>query len=110
MDLAAGRSLVQQWRAGVDDGAPTSPGPTPISKAQRGILVFERLRPGTAVFNLRFAARHGGPLDEDRLDRALALLIRRHPALRATFADGDAGPVRTIRDDVTVATRWTDLR
>lgn len=110
MDPAVGRSLVRRWRAGDESAAAPAPGPAPISKAQRGVLVFERLRPGTAVFNLRFAVRHAGHLDEDRLDSALSLLLRRHPALRGTFVDGDDGPVRIIRDFATLTTRWIDLR
>ncbi|MGC5015681.1 amino acid adenylation domain-containing protein [Streptosporangium sp. DT93] len=81
-----------------------------MSKVQRGVMVFERLCPGTAVFNLRFAARHTGDLDEDRLDGALRVLARRHPALRATFVDGDHGPVRVVRDDLTLTAQRTDLR
>jgi amino acid adenylation domain-containing protein len=110
VDLSVGRDLVRRWRAGNRDAAPPAAGPGPVSKTERGILVFERLRPGTAVFNLRFGARHAGPLDEDRLDSALSLLYRRHPVLRGTFVDGDDGPVRVIADDATLAVRWTDLR
>lgn len=110
MDLAVGRGLVRRWRAGDEGGSPTPPGPAPLSKVQHGVLVFEQLCPGTAVFNLRFAARHTGDLDEDRLDRALSALVRRHPALRATFADGDHGPVRVVRDDLVLTTRRIDLR
>ncbi|MEU9662921.1 amino acid adenylation domain-containing protein [Streptomyces chartreusis] len=110
MDLAKGRNLVQRWRTGGPGAAPTVPGPAPMSKAQRGILVFERLHPGTAVFNLRFVARHTGHLDEERFDAALAALLRRHPALRSTFSDGDTGLVRIIQDLAAPTTRWTDLR
>jgi amino acid adenylation domain-containing protein len=110
MDVAAGRNLVRRWRA-----APAHPAPAPaalasISAVQRGILVFERLRPGTPVFNLCFAARHTGPLDEARLDRALTTLMRRHPALRSTFADGVDGPARTVHESATLTVQWTDLR
>ncbi|MEV4706149.1 amino acid adenylation domain-containing protein [Actinoplanes sp. NPDC049316] len=110
MELSAGRDLVHRWRSGTPAATPVAPGPAPVSKAQRGVLVFERLRPGTAVFHLRFAARHTGELDEARLDRALAALVRRHPALRSAFPGGDAGPARVVLDDVAVAVRWTDLR
>jgi amino acid adenylation domain-containing protein len=81
-----------------------------LSTAQRGILVFERLHPGSPVFNLRFAARHRGQLDQRRLDEALHVLLHRHPALRSTFSDGDDGPVRIIQDSVSLSVRWTDLR
>ncbi len=109
MDLGVGRSLVQQWWTSGQAAASSAPGPAPISTVQRGVLVFERLCPGTAVFNLRFAARHAGYLDEDRLDSALAVLVRRHPALRAAFVDDGDGPVRIVRDDVTLSTQWIDL-
>jgi non-ribosomal peptide synthetase component F/NRPS condensation-like uncharacterized protein len=73
------------------------------------MLAFERLHPGTGVFHLCFAARHTGHVDEDRLDSALSALIRRHPALGSTFADGDDGPVRHVHDPAMTAS-WTDLR
>jgi amino acid adenylation domain-containing protein len=110
MDPAVGRSLVKRWRAGDESAVAPAPGPAPISKEQRGALVFERLCPGSAVFNLRFAVRHAGHLDEDRLDSALSVLLRRYPALRGTFVDGDDGPVRIIRDFTTLTTQWIDLR
>jgi amino acid adenylation domain-containing protein len=110
MDSAVGRSLVQRWRAGDESAAAPAPGPAPMSMAQRGALVFERLCPGSAVFNLRFAVQQAGHLDEDRLDSALSVLLRRYPALRGTFVDGDDGPVRIIRDFTTLTTRWIDLR
>lgn len=104
MDLAVGRSLVRRWRSGGNAdgaaGAPrpaaTSPQPAPLSTNQHGILVFERLHPGTAVFNVCFAARHTGPLTEDRLDAAIAALVDRHPALRSTFIDGADGEPRRV--------------
>jgi amino acid adenylation domain-containing protein len=109
MDLAVGRHLVQRWRSGGEAAAPA--GLAPVSTAQRGVLVFERLHPGTGVFNLHHVARHAGALDEDRFDRALSTLLRRHPALRSTFADtGDDGPVRTVHDWTALRAQWTDLR
>ena len=110
MDLVAGRSLVRRWRAVPAQPAPTCPGPAPVSAVQRGILVFEGLRPRTPVFNLCFAARHAGPLDEARLDSALTALMHRHPALRSTFADGADGAVRIVNEPTTLTVRWTDLR
>src|SRR5690606_31954664 len=48
---------------------------------------------------------------EDRFDRALSILLRRHPALRSTFADtGNGGPVRTVHRWTTLRAQWTDLR
>ncbi len=112
MSIAAGRDLVRHWRNGPAAAHPTGPaaGRVPVSSVQRGILVFERLRPGTPVFNLSWAARHEGALDEDRLDVALTTLARRHPALRSTFADGPDGPVCTLREPSSATVRWSDLR
>ncbi|NJC10948.1 amino acid adenylation domain-containing protein [Micromonospora profundi] len=109
MEPAVGRHLVQRWRSG-DPAPATRPGPAPVSTAQRGVLVFERLYPGTAVFNLQHVARHTGALDEDRLDDALSVVLRRHPALRSTFADANgSGPVRIVHDWTTLRAERTDL-
>ncbi|MFE2070800.1 amino acid adenylation domain-containing protein [Streptomyces sp. NPDC059467] len=109
MDLDIGRNLVHRWRT-ADTTAPQAlTGRAPLTKAQRGILVFERLHPGTAVFNLRFTARHTGPLDPARFDHALTALLRRHPSLRSRFDQGDAGPVRVVEDSAELTARWTDL-
>jgi amino acid adenylation domain-containing protein len=111
MDLAVGRSLVQRWRAGVP--APADPDPESVSTAQRGVLLFERLYPGTAVFNLRHVLRHTGHLDEGRFDAALSTLAGRHAALRSSFLDGTddpRGPVRIVHDPVPLRAHWADLR
>jgi amino acid adenylation domain-containing protein len=107
MDLAVGRHLVQRWRSGGGPAAPPGPDGAGVTTAQRGILVFERLYPGTGVFNLHHVVRHTGALDEDRFDRALSIVVRRHPALRSTFTDG---PVRIVHDRPTLTAGWTDLR
>ena len=72
--------------------------------------MFEGLRPETAVFNLAFAARHAGPLDEARFDAALTTLVGRHPALRSTFTGVGGDPARTVARPEPIHTHWTDLR
>ncbi|MGD0554665.1 MAG: amino acid adenylation domain-containing protein [Streptosporangiaceae bacterium] len=109
MDLTTGRGLVRRWRSAATQ-APTAPGPARLSTVQRGVLVFERLHPGTSVFNLHFAARHTGPLDEGRLDAALAAVVARHPALRSSFTEDDSGWSRVIRESGGITAGWTDLR
>ncbi|MEU7007485.1 amino acid adenylation domain-containing protein [Streptomyces sp. NPDC046332] len=110
MDLDIGRNLVHRWRTAVPQTPQDPSAPAPLTKAQRGITVFERLHPGTPVFNVRFAARHTGPLDEARFDRALADLLDRHPNLRSGFRQDDDGPVRAVDGSAVLSARWTDLR
>ena len=110
MEAAVGRHLVRRWRAADQDARAIAPGPAPLSTAQRGVLVFERLHPGTAVFNLHHVARHAGALDPERLDTALSVVLRRHPALRSTFGEANGhGPVRTVHEWTTLRAGWTDL-
>lgn len=105
MDLAVGRSLVERFRA-----AAATPEPGSVSTVQRGMLIFERLHPGTAVFNLRQVLSHTGPLAEDRLDQALTTLVGRHAALRSRFVDGGDGlPTRIVDEPFPVRVHWTDL-
>ncbi|MER7455857.1 amino acid adenylation domain-containing protein [Micromonospora sp. NPDC126480] len=106
VDLSVGRDLVEQWRS--RRAEQPAAGRAAVSAAQRGILAFERLHPGTAAFNLVYVLKHTGELDERRLDEALATVLRRHTALRTTFADTADGPVCTVRDDVTVTVTWSD--
>ncbi|HEX6501150.1 MAG TPA: amino acid adenylation domain-containing protein [Micromonosporaceae bacterium] len=110
MDLSAGRSLVERWRAGHGSTAPNGDEPTSLTAAQRGVWVFEGLYPGKPIFNVSFAARHSGTIDRARLDAAVAALIRRHANLRSTFEAGPEGPVRTVHADLPYSPEWTDLR
>src|SRR5215217_4241735 len=59
----------------------------PTSFAQERLWFIDRLEPGSAVYNL-FGAW--------RLARALDEIVRRHEALRTTFAEVDGAPVQVI--------------
>ncbi|MEU4159995.1 amino acid adenylation domain-containing protein [Actinoplanes sp. NPDC026670] len=111
MDSALAQRLVHRWRTGTTEppAPPESGEPAGLSTIQRGVVVFERLQPGTAVFNLAFAARHAGPLDEARFDTALGTLAARHPALRARITGADV-PIRTTAPPAPLRAVWVDLR
>ena len=70
--------------------SPMSPalrsGPLPCSFAQQRLLVVDQLTPGNPGYNLSDLLRFGGPLDIPALSRALSEIVRRHEALRTTFA------------------------
>jgi hypothetical protein len=75
---------------GLDDAAMTRPaGRQPAVRREEALWLVEELLPGTSVNNLPLAFRFGDPIDHAALRRAVALLVRRHRALRTVFhADG----------------------
>ncbi|MFL5385134.1 MAG: amino acid adenylation domain-containing protein, partial [Longimicrobiaceae bacterium] len=75
---------------------PRDGSPLPLSFAQQRLWFIDRLEPGSATYNLPVAWRLGGVLDEAVLERALGEIVRRHEALRTTFAEVDGSPVQVI--------------
>ena len=68
----------------------------PASYAQERLWFLDRLAPGSSTFNIPVAWRLGGALDAAALERALGEIVRRHEALRTTFAEVDGAPVQVI--------------
>jgi amino acid adenylation domain-containing protein len=84
-------------------------GPAPLSSAQQRLWLVDRLAPGNPAYNVPLGVRLRGPLDPELLDRALAAVLARHPALRSRFPSTDgrplaltdpAGPVTLPRSDL----------
>jgi amino acid adenylation domain-containing protein len=71
-------------------------GALPLSFAQERLWFMDRLEPGGAAYNIPEAWRLGGALNEGVLERALGEIVRRHEALRTTFAEVDGSPVQVI--------------
>jgi amino acid adenylation domain-containing protein len=65
----------------------------PLSLMQESILRMERELPGLPQFNLSFAFRLQGPLNITAFRRSLAEIVRRHDALRTSFAWKNGRPV-----------------
>ncbi len=74
----------------------------PLSFAQERLWLFERMDPGSTVFNMPLAARFRGPLDIPALERSLEEVVRRHEVLRTTFPEMAGRPVQRIAP----ATSW----
>ncbi|WP_369166528.1 amino acid adenylation domain-containing protein [Streptomyces sp. R28] len=68
-------------------------GPYPLTPSQRGFLLAETINPGTGSGWLaRF--RLSGPLRHDVFQRAVDVLVTRHPMLRTVFPAGARPPVQ----------------
>ncbi|HEX2208918.1 MAG TPA: amino acid adenylation domain-containing protein, partial [Longimicrobium sp.] len=70
--------------------------PLPLSFAQERLWFLDRLEPGSALYNVPAAVRLQGTVDAAALERALGEIVRRHEALRTTFAQAEGAPVQTI--------------
>ena len=68
----------------------------PLSSAQRSIWFFDRLSPGSPVYNVAGTARMRGPVDPGALRQSLEIIVRRHQTLRTTFHDRDGEPFASV--------------
>ncbi|HKP77432.1 MAG TPA: amino acid adenylation domain-containing protein, partial [Longimicrobiaceae bacterium] len=71
-------------------------GPLAASFAQERLWFLNRLRPDSAFYVIPIALRFTGALDPRALERALGEVVRRHEALRTTFAEREGAPVQVI--------------
>jgi amino acid adenylation domain-containing protein len=70
--------------------------PLPLSYAQQRLWFIDQLEPGNIAYNLHVGVRFRGPLDVTVLKQTLSEIIRRHEALRTTFAVIDDQLVQVI--------------
>ncbi|MEV7168496.1 amino acid adenylation domain-containing protein [Streptomyces sp. NPDC093224] len=83
----------------------------PLSPLQQGML-FHSLYDGAApdVYTVQVSVSLAGPVDADRLERAGAALLRRHPNLRAGFwHEGVPQPVQFVPAEVPFTLDRVDL-
>ncbi len=85
-------------------------GPAPLSFAQQRLWFFDQLMPGSAMYNVPLALRLTGRLDRDAFGRTISELLRRHEALRTTFASVDGQPVQIVNPPQPLDLPFTDLR
>src|SRR6185295_1245617 len=76
----------------------TDAGESRPAAGQRALWFLERLAPGHGANHIVAAARVRSGLDPAALRRALAGLVERHPALRATFAEAGGEPVLRVHE------------
>jgi amino acid adenylation domain-containing protein len=84
--------------------------PLPLSFAQQRLWFLEQLEPGLPFYSLPLATRLSGPLRVSRLEQSLNEIVRRHEALRTTFATVDGNPAQVIAQNYQVSLPVDDLR
>ncbi len=72
------------------------------SFAQQRLWLFDRLVPGSCVYNIPEAIRWSGPIDIEALRQSFAAVVERHETLRTLFAEIDGYPVQVIAPQATV--------
>lgn len=85
-------------------------GELPLSFAQQRLWFIDQLDPGRSVYNFPAAIRLKGPLDMVALEQSLNAIVKRHEALRTTFAIVDGRPVQIIAPLLTLTPPVIDLR
>jgi amino acid adenylation domain-containing protein len=85
-------------------------GELPLSFAQQRLWFLDRLEPGSPLYNIPAAIEIAGRLDGAALLRSLRAIVRRHEALRTTFAARPEGPVQVIHPSMEIELPVADLR
>ena len=84
-------------------------GPVPLSYAQERLWFLQQLDPENSAYNISFALRLSGRLDIRALERSLSEIVRRHEALRTTFAMHEDAPAQIISPPSPVVLPVEDL-
>lgn len=82
----------------------------PLSHGQKALWYLQRLDPQSSAYHISGAARLEASLDAPCLERAARLLVRRHSALRTTYAVIDGEPRAHVAEDGGVDFLALDLR
>ncbi len=86
--------------------------PTPVlptSFAQERLWLLDRIEPGGTAFNIPAPARLRGVLDVVAFEAAISEIMRRHEALRTTFAEREGEPVQVVSPPETFHLPKADL-
>src|SRR5262249_45422045 len=68
----------------------------PLSFAQSRLWILDRFQPGDPTYNIPAVMPLSGPIDATMLERAVHEVVRRHAALRPTFAVVDGRPCQIV--------------
>jgi amino acid adenylation domain-containing protein len=85
-------------------------GPLPLSYAQQRLWFLDQLQPASPAYNIPIALWLIGSLNIAALQRSLNQIVRRHEALRTTFAMVNGQPVQVIAPAAPVPLPVLDLQ
>ena len=85
-------------------------GGLPLSFAQQRLWFLDQMEPGNPFYNVPAAVSLTGPLDVAALQRSLGMTVRRHEALRTSFAAQGGQPVQIIAPALAPRLTLVDLR
>lgn len=85
------------------------PATAPLSSGQERLWFLDRLEPNSPLYNIPTALRLTGELNETALRDALNEIVRRHEALRTTFASNEGAPVQKVNAPSAVPFAVVDL-
>ncbi|PYQ92643.1 MAG: hypothetical protein DMG02_00625 [Acidobacteria bacterium] len=92
-------------------GAGARPTTIPLSYAQQGIWLLERIAGGQGTaFNQVTAWRIRGPVNIGALEKAVNAIVGRHEVLRTTFVARDGIPRQVISPEASIQLGLADIR
>ncbi|HMS71438.1 MAG TPA: amino acid adenylation domain-containing protein, partial [Baekduia sp.] len=71
-------------------------GPAPLTYAQEGLWILDRLERLGGLYNIPLTLELTGPMDEKALDEALQKVVARHETLRTVMEDRDGKPAQVV--------------
>jgi len=84
--------------------------PGPVSSAQQRLWFIDQLDPGTPAFNIPAAVRLLGSLNVKVLKQCFDEIVKRHEALRTSFAADDGLPVQVVAPSLEFEIPIVDIR
>jgi amino acid adenylation domain-containing protein len=84
-------------------------GELPLSFAQERLWFIDQLEPNSSLYNCPGAVRLTGRLNAEALQQCLSEIVRRHEALRTTFATLEGKPIQVIAPPLPLSLPLIDL-
>jgi amino acid adenylation domain-containing protein len=72
----------------------------PMSPAQKGLYILQRMEPESTVYNTPIVRTLIGNIDIERLEDTVATLIKRHESLRTSFVEVEKEVIQKVHADV----------